>query len=68
MGGDTSSVWSFFDRPSDVISRGNQWWRREMSAVFSGDVRMYTVPDRYLYCKTAHFHGIFSTIETDATN
>ena len=21
---------------SDVISRGNQWWRREMSAVFSG--------------------------------
>ena len=47
MGGDTSSVWSFFDRSSDVISRGNQWWRREMLAVFSGSVRIYTVPDIY---------------------
>ena len=39
---DVSSVWSFFAcvRFSDVISRGNQWRRREMSAVFSG----YTSP------------------------
>ena len=31
-----SSVWNFCARFSDVISRGNQWWRSEMSAVFSG--------------------------------
>ena len=29
-------VWNFCARFSDVISRGNQWWRRQMSAVFSG--------------------------------
>ena len=34
-GSDTSSVWNFCTLSSDVISRGNQWWRREMSAVFS---------------------------------
>ena len=32
---DTSSEWNFCARFSDVISRGNQWWRRVMSAVFS---------------------------------
>ena len=26
---DTSSVWNFCARSSDVISRGNQWWSRE---------------------------------------
>jgi len=36
LGSDTSSVWNFCVRFSDVISRGKQWWRREMSAVFSG--------------------------------
>ena len=35
QGSDRSSVWNFCTRFSDVISRGNQWWRREMSAVFS---------------------------------
>ena len=35
LGSDTSSVWDFYARFSDVISRGNQWWRREISAVFS---------------------------------
>ena len=35
-GSDTSSVWNFCARLSDVIFRGNQWWRRQMSAVFSG--------------------------------
>ena len=30
------SVWNFFRRCSDVILGGNQWWRHEMSAVFSG--------------------------------
>ena len=34
LGSDTSSVWNFFARLSDVISLGNQWWRREISAVF----------------------------------
>ena len=33
---DASSVWNFCARFSDVIWRGNQWWRREMWAfVFS---------------------------------
>ena len=35
LGTDASSVWNFCARFSDVISRGNQWWRLEMSAVFS---------------------------------
>ena len=35
-GGDASSVWNFCARFSDVITRGNQSWRHEMSAVFSG--------------------------------
>ena len=33
---DASSVWNFCARFSGVISRGNQWWCREMSSVFSG--------------------------------
>ena len=36
LGSDASSVWNFCARFSDVISRGNQWWRRKVSAVFSG--------------------------------
>ena len=35
-GSDESSVWNFRARFSDIISRGNQWWCRELSAVFSG--------------------------------
>ena len=33
---DASSVWNFCCRFSDVISRANPWWPRDMSAVFSG--------------------------------
>ena len=33
---DALSVWNFCVRFSDVIWRGNQWQRRQMSAVFSG--------------------------------
>ena len=32
---DTSSVWNFVALSSDIISRGNQWWLRKMSSVFS---------------------------------
>ena len=35
LGSNTSSVWNFCARSSIVISRGNLWWRREISAVFS---------------------------------
>ena len=35
LGNDTSSVWNFCSRLSDVISRGNQWWLHEMSAIVS---------------------------------
>ena len=34
LGCDESSVSSFCARFSEVISRGNQWWRHQMSAVF----------------------------------
>ena len=34
LGSDTSSVWNFCARFSDFISRGDQWWCSEMSAVF----------------------------------
>ena len=36
LGSDTSSVWNFCAQFSDVISRENQRWRREMSHAFSG--------------------------------
>ena len=37
LGTHLSSVWNFCSRFSDIISWGNQLWRRrEMSAVFSG--------------------------------
>ena len=36
LGSDASSVWNFCALFSDVISLGNQWWRREMSSAFSG--------------------------------
>ena len=36
LGSDASSVWNFCARFSDVISLANQWWRRQMSAIFSG--------------------------------
>ena len=39
---DVSSIWSFCARFSDVISRGNRCWRREMSAVFSGEAGLST--------------------------
>ena len=36
LGNNASKVWNFCARLSDVISRGNQLWRHEMSAIFSG--------------------------------
>ena len=39
LGSDASSVCNFYACFSDVISRGNQWRRRKMSAVFQGLVR-----------------------------
>ena len=36
LGSDASSVWNFCTRFSDVITPGNQWWCRKMSAVLSG--------------------------------
>ena len=36
LSSDMSSVWNVCAIYSDVILRGNQWWRRKMSAVFSG--------------------------------
>jgi len=36
VGSDASLIWDSCARFSDVISKGNQWWNHEMSAVFSG--------------------------------
>ena len=41
LGSDASSVWNFCTRSSDVVSQGNQWWDREISAVFSGCVAFF---------------------------
>ena len=35
LSSDASSVWNFWARFSDVVSRGNRWSRGEMSAAFS---------------------------------
>ena len=40
---DTSSVWNFCARFSEVISLGNQWWSRKMSAVCTGYVFNFSV-------------------------
>ena len=34
LGSDASSVWKFCTRFSDVISQGNQWWRRKNVGCF----------------------------------
>ena len=39
LGSDTSSVWNFCACFLHVISRGNRWWRRKISAVFPGYLR-----------------------------
>ena len=54
LGSDTSSVQSFCVRFLDVISRANQWQRREMSAVFSGQYKIWTL-DTYMHmCIETH--------------
>ena len=40
LGSDASSVWNFCSGCSDVISRGDQWWRRKMLADFSGYLKL----------------------------
>ena len=51
-----SSVWNFCARFSDLISRGNQCWCREMSAIFSGlemPVPRALLTEYYLFLDTA---------------
>ena len=60
LGNDTSSVWNFCARFSDVISRGNQRWRPEMSAVFSDKNNSGLVQSRTAFHK-------FSVVLTFAT-
>ena len=54
LGSYASSEWNFCARFSDVIWQGNQWWRRQMSAVFSGYSQS---SERYLlfYCSLSKF-------------
>ena len=48
LGSETSSVWNFWARSSDVVSRRNQWWRRECRLLFeattNGSLSSLTVP------------------------
>ena len=44
LGSDASSVWNFCARFSDVISQGNQWWRRKMWAVSLGLPKIFVPP------------------------
>ena len=39
LGSDTSSVWNFCARFSDVFWRENRWWRRQMCAPYFWSVR-----------------------------
>ena len=57
LGSDASSVWNFCARFSDVISRGNQWWRREMSVVcFSGKAGSFTSGNATLHLMRVSWH------------
>ena len=61
LSSDASSVWNFCVRFSDVISRGNQWWRREMSAVYSGQKQscFYSIVTFFFYrhwCSGKKYH------------
>jgi len=58
LGSDTSSVWNFYARFSDVILRENQWWRREMSAVLSGYLNVSTNSLLILRNKSSSNKGI----------
>ena len=51
-------VWNFGARFSDVIWRENQWWRRQMSAVFSGFVNGFITSYIMFGCHWTQF-GIF---------
>ena len=49
FGSETSSLSNFCARFSDVISRGNHWWDREMSAILSGYLRSQTLAVKSLH-------------------
>ena len=73
LGRDTSSVWNFCARFSDVISRRNRWWRLEMSAVFSGygsSSRTVIVNDNiWASFQTNNvFQGLYQTLQTTKVN
>ena len=73
LGRDTSSVWNFCARISDVISRRNRWWRLEMSAVFSGygsSSRTVIVNDNiWASFQTNNVsQGLYQTLQTTKVN
>ena len=73
QGRDTSSVWNFCARFSDVISRRNRWWRLEMSAVFSGygsSSRTVIVNDNiWASFQTNNVsQGLYQTLQTTKVN
>ena len=39
LGSDASSVWNFCARFSDVISRGNQWWRCKSRLFYQASIK-----------------------------
>ena len=58
VGSDTSSVWNFFSRCSDVISPGNQWWRGHTRGRWHGKERLRNpmlLPSKGLNCLQQYF-------------
>ena len=60
LGIGTSTVWNFCSHFSDVISQGHQWWCREITAVFSGDLMVV----QFSWCKVVMQLGVAMWVGT----
>ena len=68
LGSDSSSVWNFYARLSDVVSRGNQWWLQEMSAIFPGQIWQYDSLFLFFACWRRFFVSFFCFLSTANSN
>ena len=58
-GSNASSVWNFCARFSDVISRGNQWWRRETAGCF------LRLPIQYRRILITIYHHVYAALPAE---
>ena len=63
LGSDVSSVWNFCARLSDVISWGNQWWRRREMSVVSYGLSQFENPTVIL-----HSYGSIMVLKINASS